>query len=314
MLGLAGISLATRRSGEWVHLEAECRRFEFYLLGKPGGGAVDVLLDGRIVHSEESLASKTPEPVYIEVVAADEGLHSVELRTVSEGLVKVFGIVAEHARQGVTYDALGINGARAGRLLVWDWMLLADNLGRRLPDLIVIAYGSNEVGDAVLDPAEYTRALSMLLDRFRSAVPQASLLVISPPDRATRISGRWKTIGGMPALVAAQRRAALDSGAAFWDLFGAMGGPGSIERWVTQKPTLAQSDRVHLTRAGYQMVARMFYTELMRGYLWTVLGAGPGSEDLGSWILDWGMDRPLLKLPARQQRYDRAVQNPKSKI
>ncbi len=176
-----------------------------------------------------------------------------------------FGVAAEHEGRGVIYDALGKNGARATDLLSWNWRAMADNLERQNPRLIVIGYGSNEVGDADLDIAEYTASFRELLARFRKAAPRASILVISPPDRATRVGGRWQTIPRMRSLVQAQRQAALGEGAAFWNLFQAMGGAGSIERWTTAQ--LAQPDRVHLTRSGYRLVAEMFYEELMRGYL-----------------------------------------------
>jgi lysophospholipase L1-like esterase len=106
-----------------------------------------------------------------------------------------------------------------------------------------------------------------LLNKFHDAAPRASILVIGPPDRAVRIANRWKTIARMPALVEAQRQAAFEAGAAFYDLFKAMGGAGSIERWVTQPQPLAQTDRVHLTTAGYRLVADRLYQQMMGGYV-----------------------------------------------
>jgi lysophospholipase L1-like esterase len=74
----------------------------------------------------------------------------------------------------------------------------------------------------------------------------------------------------MPELVEAQRRAAFNSGAAFYDLFAAMGGAGSIERWATQAAPLAQADRVHMTAAGYRMVAGWIFSSLVSGFLQSV--------------------------------------------
>jgi lysophospholipase L1-like esterase len=133
--------------------------------------------------------------------------------------------------------------------------------------LIVVAYGSNEVTDSDLDLEEYTASFAALLERFHEAAPRASVLVIGPPDRAVRVGRRWKTASRMSSLVEAQRRAALKVGAAFYDLFNAMGGPGSVERWTNLREPLAQPDRVHLTSAGYRLVADWINSELMRGYL-----------------------------------------------
>jgi lysophospholipase L1-like esterase len=71
----------------------------------------------------------------------------------------------------------------------------------------------------------------------------------------------------MPALVEAQRQAAFKAGAAFYDLFDAMGSSGSIERWATQPQPLAQPDRVHLTSAGYKLVADWLYQQMISGYV-----------------------------------------------
>ena len=170
-------------------------------------------------------------------------------------------------RSGVIYDALGINGARASRPLTWDWKVLAGSLKLRDPDLIVIAYGSNEVSDVDLDLEEYKVSFTTLLKQFHEAAPRASILVIGPPDRAVRMANKWKTFARMPALVEAQRQAAFEAGAAFYDLFNAMGGANSIDLWTTQRQSLAQPDRVHLTSAGYKLVAGWLYTELVNGFL-----------------------------------------------
>jgi lysophospholipase L1-like esterase len=269
-LGLAGVSLTTRAAGEWITLTASGSYFDIYVLKQPGGGSMEVSLDGIAQKRNFSLSSSASEAVCIEVIADSGPVHTVEIRTTSAGRVRIFGIAIERNSAGVIYDALGINGARASRPLRWDTRVFAASLERRDPDLIVVAYGSNEVSDADLDLDEYRVSFTSLLNLFHDAAPRASILVIGPPDRAVRSGGKWQTIRRMPALVEAQRQAAFDSGAAFYDLFNAMGGSGSIERWARQAPALAQPDRVHLTSAGYKTVADWLYRELMHGYLQSI--------------------------------------------
>jgi lysophospholipase L1-like esterase len=264
--GISGVSLHTEAAGERVWLTAACSRFDIYLLAQPGGGSVDVRLDGKPCYGAVSLASRVYASSYLEICADHPGPHTIEVESVAPGPVRVLGFVAETEGPGVVYDALGVNGARADDALAWDWAIVASNLARRQPDLIVIGYGSNEVSDPDLDPDQYAEEFAELLRRLRRAAPAASLLVIAPPDRAVRVVGRWRPIRRMPALVAAQRRTALGSGAAFWDLYRAMGARGAIDRWARQPAALAQPDRVHLTRAGYRLVAAALYSELMRAY------------------------------------------------
>lgn len=266
-LGMAGLSFTTMRASERLQISAPGERFEFALLQQPGAGAIEVWLDGQLYHPALSLAAPEVGTLFVPVEAEGAGTHALELRTVSAGPVRVFGLSAERAQSGVIYDAFGINGARATRPLLWDWQLLDEQLADRAPALIVIAYGSNEAGDADLDLAAYRRNFTELLQRFGQAVPEASLLVIAPPDRAQWTNGRWQSLPQLTGVIEAQRQAAHASGAAFWDLHRAMGGAGSINRWVTaQRPPLAQADRVHLTAAGYRLVADALYEELLNGY------------------------------------------------
>lgn len=164
----------------------------------------------------------------------------------------------------VAFDALGINGARAVRLTSWSETAFATQVARRKPDLIILAYGTNEVTDNNWSIESYRRMFAAILRRFRRAAPQASLLVIAPPDRAVRGTRGWQSASKMTALIEAERRAAIEVGAAFWSAYGAMGGAGSMNNWVAQG--LGQPDHVHLTRAGYARLGNMFYQDLMDGY------------------------------------------------
>lgn len=263
--GLAGVSFSASGAGQWISLSAVCRSFDIYLLKQPGGGAVDIFLDGARYACAVSLAAKRGEAAYIKVEAGPDMLHSIEIRTATEGIARLFGVAVERDAPGIVYDALGINGAKASRPLYWDWRLLSSNINRRSPDLIIIAYGTNEASDADFDLAQYEQSFLTLLNQFREAAPQASLLVIGPPDRALKVGRNWRSINRLPALIESQRRAAFESGAAFFDLFRAMGGAGSIERWATAAEPLAAADRAHLTGAGYRAVAEWLYQDLLLG-------------------------------------------------
>ncbi len=172
----------------------------------------------------------------------------------------------DFGQEFVTYEAKGINGARATKPLGWNWEAIAKSFLGYQPALIVIAYGTNEAGDADLDLDEYKSHFAELLQHFKEAAPEASLLVLAPPDRARHRNGRWRTIPILPALIETQREAALAEGAAFWNQFQAMGSTGAINRWANLTPRVAQKDRVHLTLAGYELIADSLYAALMHEY------------------------------------------------
>src|SRR6185369_5132191 len=165
-LGLAGVSVSTRLPRETITLTAEGAYFTVYALKQPGGGSVSLSLDG-VVKQNVSLKSTASESASFEVTAAASAIHTIQIRTLNPGTVRIFGITIECNRAGVTYDALGINGARASRFFRWNWKSFEDCLSRRDPDLIVVAYGSNEVGDQNLDFQRYAVMLTTLLRRLR---------------------------------------------------------------------------------------------------------------------------------------------------
>jgi lysophospholipase L1-like esterase len=261
--GLAGISLTATKADERLWLETSCNHFEIYYMRYPGAGSIDITVDGNsVLERPLSLNSDLPGPDYFSYDAPADGNHRIEVRTVTAGRTRILGIVAEHIapHSGVSYDVLGINGARLVRLFTWNLNLLADNVIERKPDLIIIAYGTNEVTDDDWTVESYARKLADVIDRFKRAAPEASIIVFGPPDRAdTPVAG-----SKMPQMLEAQRRAAKQAGAAYWCSYDAMGGDGSMNAWVSQG--LGQGDKVHLTGAGYLRMADMFYQDLMKAY------------------------------------------------
>ena len=55
-------------------------------------------------------------------------------------------------------------------------------------------------------------------------------------------------------MVEGLKRTALENGAAFWDLYGVMGGENSMIRWVKHSPAYAGADYIHFTPAGAKLV------------------------------------------------------------
>ncbi len=62
------------------------------------------------------------------------GLHHFILKTLEAKPVRLFGWVADK-HGGVTYEALGINGAEAAVMLRWNQDMLATYLHRRNPGI-----------------------------------------------------------------------------------------------------------------------------------------------------------------------------------
>jgi len=255
--GPAGINLATSDPGERAWLEASGNHFEVYFARQPDGGKVEITVDGVDALEEPLLLnSRLPKLNSIAIDLPDDAPHRLEVRTLSPGRVRLLGIVAEHLSGGVSYDVFGINGAKANRILSWNEPALTAAIKARDPNLIILAYGTNELTDGTWTGTSYESLLAEILQLFHKAAPNASIIVFAPPDRGDLpLSVRLREI------ISAERRAALENGAAFWSAFEAMGGAGSMQKWVGLG--LAQPDRVHLTAPGYAKLADMFYEDLL---------------------------------------------------
>lgn len=131
-------------------------------------------------------------------------------------------------------------------------------------DLIVVHYGLNVASKGVTDYEYYNRRMSVSLQHLRACFPRASILIVSVSDRDQRGSdGEMHTLDGIRELVQYQRRMASDNQMAFWNLYEAMGGDGSIARMKEEKE--ANLDFTHINFAGGRKLARIFFDVLMNG-------------------------------------------------
>jgi lysophospholipase L1-like esterase len=258
--GLGGVSIETTRMGQFVTLDADCDRVEIDYLQQPDGGRLGLYDGDSPIEQFSTEGDLGPGFATIETPA---GPHHFVLRTLDPKSVRLFGWVADRDA-GVTYEALGINGAEAAVMLKWNQDMLATYLQRRNPGLIVLAYGTNEATDSAWDPPSYQAMYSSLLEKLRAAAPAASVLAIGPGDRWVRAHRVWKVVPGIDWVVAAERAACKANGCAYWDTRARMGGPGSMREWVTSG--LAQGDHVHFTADGYHRLASALFDDLMRQY------------------------------------------------
>jgi lysophospholipase L1-like esterase len=290
--GLLGVAIGAEAAGAraWTQVTAPTSRIEVEYWQHPAGGSFDVFIDGT---RAGRIATQAAEPSGGSFAFdLPDVAHDVELRTVGDGSVRIFGMALDRAQAGVVVDALGINGAQIYTPLRWNEEHFAAQLRHRAPDLVVLAYGTNESLDSKLDVAEYERSLVELLGRVARAAPSASCLLLGPPDLArhgsTGFSGPWTTWPRVLEIAAVQQRVAKAAGCAFYDQIEAMGGPGSMIVWAAEAEPRASHDRVHLTRAGYTQVATSFATDLLRAY---EAGRGRGDPPSNNAPTTWGVSR-----------------------
>ncbi len=193
------------------------------------------------------------------------GEHKVSIRSSCGAFGRVLGVELYSGREGVLYDTDGVNGARLADLEKPMPALRIALLKQAAPTLIIVSYGTNDIGMGGFISSEYEQRAYEILTKLKQDAGDASILVTGPSDRGSpRRRTRALIQAGQALLQPALRKAALRAGCAYWDQEAAMGGPGSMTRWV--RAGLAQRDYVHFDGAGYQKLANMLYDQLMVEY------------------------------------------------
>ncbi len=263
-LGGGGIEGNAVGSRAWTSVRVPTSQFEIAYLKQPKGGSFDVFVDGAKVGQVSTDANAIASG--FSSFSVDEADHKIEVRLHGDGKVRIFGVVLDRAANGVTFDSLGINGAQIISALRWKEKHLIEQVNHRGPTAFILAYGTNE-STGMMPAEEYETKLKELIHRFTSGAPNASCILLGPPDRAVkRGPGEWRTAPRILEVIASQRRVAKEVGCAFYDQLAAMGGPGSIAKWANERKPRATRDHVHLTKKGYTQLAESFVTDLVTAY------------------------------------------------
>ena len=169
------------------------------------------------------------------------------------------GVQLSSRNAGITYNSIGVNGAAVPDYLKCN---LHDDLHLLHPDLVIFGIGINDAHGTDFDSVAFRRNYLKLCDSIRSINPQCAFIFITNNDCYRKTSRRSYSVNtnGLQVRDVCYRLAAA-TGGAVWDQFEIMGGLRSMEKW--QKAGLAQKDKVHFTRAGYQLIGDMFSQALL---------------------------------------------------
>jgi lysophospholipase L1-like esterase len=171
-------------------------------------------------------------------------------------------------RPGVLYSSLGVNGANITLLgHAFNGAHWTAQLHHYKPDLVVLAYGTNESGFPKFVDSTWAAEMKAVVKRLQTALPDTSILLMSPMDRGERNErGEIETIAAMPRLVKIEAKVAEETGVAFFNTFQAMGGEGTMGRWYAAEPRLVGADYIHPMPAGAKIVGELLYDSLRDGY------------------------------------------------
>jgi hypothetical protein len=265
---------------------------------QPQGGRVEIRLDGVLASTFDFNGAKV-EPMVFRMrpqKKVAEQFRTLEIKTTSSGPVVLSSIAIYDSRSGISLSSIGYPGATVGILNKFAPDLLSDDLRRINPQVVILAFGTNEASNYMLRPEAYTSLYEQVLDRIKAAVPSADIVIVGPPDGEERDSAcksapaevdcrspspsspakveagqgshagpdcHWHQLVKLPEVRNAESEIAARRGLAYWNWASIMPQECGAHHWVTANPPLMTPDHIHFTRSGYAMSADRFLPTLM---------------------------------------------------
>ena len=162
---------------------------------------------------------------------------------------------------GAVLSALGINGYQLNQWDRWNSHAWKNELNVINPDLIILAYGTNEAyNNMEIDIVRQT--LLQTISQIRNASPNSAIMIIGAPESLKSTNG---SCGVRPSrlteLQQMQREIAASQHTLYWDWQAEMGGECSMKSWINQG--LARSDGVHFTSSGYERIGQALANSIL---------------------------------------------------
>jgi hypothetical protein len=274
MLGISGFTQTASAPGQRIGVTADAPeqyfdRIVLCAVAQPGGGTIALRMGGE--ERRWSLDAPRRLPA-CHAVDSDAPVASASVTTEDGGLVSITSIGTFRRRGGVVLSNLGVVGAQLTHFGRTDDAVVRAELAAYRPDLIVLAFGTNE-GFAAAAGDGYESVLRAQIARIRRlAGADVPILLLGPPDAATRNAGiadparacgeGWYEPRALGQVRARQMIVARQMRAGFWNWAAAMGGRCASHQWrLTEQ---MRGDHVHFTRSGGDRIGSMIDADVVR--------------------------------------------------
>lgn len=257
----------TASQGAWVNLAgngssysrcASCSSSSFYYFGNSGAGYVTAVVNGTDT-THFSLNTGT----LIGHAKVTGNIQSVKWTVTNPGNMVFLGASMD-SETGVIVDNFAMRSARGDHVSRIPAQVMSAFNNARHYDLVILMYGLNVAQHSNSAYSAFSNSMMAAVNNIKANMPGTSVLIVGCSDREERFAGGMRTMKGVLGLIQAQEHVAIETGVAFWNLYKAMGGEGSIVEMV--KRGEANSDYTHINFKGGNRIARYLYDALMLGY------------------------------------------------
>lgn len=202
----------------------------------------------------DASADDAGAPLFTDLGADPEALAAAGTPSVA-----VLSVTQEMWRPGIVLDPVALPGTTAMHWQDWHAPTHSAQVSDREYDLVILGWGTNESAMPHLSEARYRQKLNATITQMRAAAPGADCMFFAATDVFVR-QGRALVPGPSLALVdRVQRDVAAAHNCAYYAPGLAMGGPGSMKRWIAEG--LGHRDHTHFTKPGYDKVAQTWLTD-----------------------------------------------------
>lgn len=173
--------------------------------------------------------------------------------------LELYGFVMMNDRPGISYTAIGINGA--GLYTYLANVNFEEQLKTYPPDFFAFSVGTND-GNVPYDrfkPSVYKANLEKVMKMVLRANPDCALLLTVPNDSYYRKYYLNRNIARERDVII---ELAQEYEMAVWDLYGLMGELGSSKTWKNNK--LMKRDLIHFTPDGYHFKGDLYLDAFMK--------------------------------------------------
>ena len=172
-----------------------------------------------------------------------------------------YGITLD-GNSGVSLDNVAMRGS-SGTIFAGSNSSNFQTMLKELnPKVVIMQYGGNSLPylKDSLEVEEYTSYLKNHIRWIKRITENASFIFIGPSDMTTTENGQLTTYSLLPFLNQQLKAMCTSNGIAYWSMYDAMGGKGSMIHWVDQD--LAASDYTHFSRKGTRVISELFFLAL----------------------------------------------------
>lgn len=255
-----GAYVSLEGTGKYASNLASCTSSSFYYLTSDSL-YITAQLNGTDEQEFRLLGDST-----LQCVTVTGDIKSVRwnIRNVSPDAI--FYAATMDSKRGIILDNFSTRGSSGQQLLGIPASILRKYNQLRKYDLIVIQYGLNVAFEGGMDYTYYKDGMKSVISHLQKSFPDTSILIVSIGDRETKDeSGNLRTMPEIKALIRSQQMLAAETGVAFWNMFKAMGGDGSMSEMVNSKPAMANYDYTHINFRGGKHLASLLFDALMYG-------------------------------------------------